>query len=46
MFDGETRICMWSGDVGYGGGDPTADGPRHRLAMDEMNGWRYLNTVG
>lgn len=45
-FDGDTRICMWSGDVGYGGGDPWADGPRHRLAMDDANGWRYLNTVG
>ena len=46
VFDGTTRICMWSGDVGYGGGDPAADGPRHRLAMDETNGWRYFNTAG
>jgi len=46
VFERGTRICLWSGDVGYGGGDPWADGPRHRLAMDEANGWRYLNTVG
>lgn len=45
-FDGDTRLCLWSGDVGYDGGDPFADGPRHRLAMDAVNGWRYLNTVG
>ena len=45
-FAGEVRQCLWSGDVGYGGGDPTADGPRHRLVMDDTNGWRYLNTAG
>ena len=42
----EVRQCLWDGDVGYGGGDPTADGPRHRLVMDDANGWRYLNTAG
>lgn len=45
-FEGDTRICMWEGDVGYGGGDPGADGPRHRLAMDDGNGWCYLHTAG
>ena len=45
-FEGETRICLWAGDVAYGGGDHTAPGPRHRLAMDARNGWRYLNTTG
>jgi 8-oxo-dGTP pyrophosphatase MutT (NUDIX family) len=40
------RICMWTGDAGYGIGDPTVQGPRHRLVMDEDAGWRYLNTVG
>ena len=45
-FDGETRLCLWDGDVGFGGGDHTTDGPRHRLAMDDTSGWRYINTVG
>lgn len=45
-FAGEVRQCLWAGDIGYGGGDPTADGPRHRLVMDDVNGWRYLNTPG
>lgn len=45
-FDGETRLCLWEGDVAYGGGDHRADGPRHRLAMDEATGWRYLKTFG
>lgn len=45
-FDGETRLCLWEGDAAYGGGDHAADGPRHRLAMDDTNGWRYFNTVG
>lgn len=45
-FVGEVRQCLWAGDVGYGGRDHTADGPRHRLVMDDANGWRYINTVG
>lgn len=44
-FDGPVRQCLWVGDVGYGGGDHRADGPRHRLVMDDGLGWRYLNTV-
>lgn len=44
-FDGSVRHCIWAGDVGYGGGDPTADGPRHRLVMDDVAGWCYLNTA-
>jgi 8-oxo-dGTP pyrophosphatase MutT (NUDIX family) len=45
-FDGDTRLCIWNGDAAYGGGDHAADGPRHRLTMDDTNGWRYFNTVG
>lgn len=45
-FDGDTRICLWHGDAAYGGGDHDVPGPRHRLAMDEHHGWRYLNTAG
>lgn len=45
-FDGETRMCLWEGDVAYGGGDHRASGPRHRLAMDDVAGWHYLNTTG
>lgn len=44
-FDGSIRHCLWAGDVGYGDGDPTEDGPRHRLVMDDGNGWCYLNTA-
>ncbi len=46
FYDGGVRQCLWFGDVGYGSGDPNADGPRHRLVMDDASGWRYLNTVG
>jgi 8-oxo-dGTP pyrophosphatase MutT (NUDIX family) len=45
-FDGETRLCLWEGDVAYDGGDHRADGPRHRLAMDDVGGWRYINSAG
>lgn len=44
-FDGSVRHCLWHGDVGYGDGDPTGEGPRHRLVMDEVGGWCYLNTA-
>jgi 8-oxo-dGTP pyrophosphatase MutT (NUDIX family) len=44
-LDGAIRHCLWAGDVGYGGGDPRADGPRHRLVMDDAAGWHYLNTA-
>ncbi len=37
------RICLWQGDAGYGLADPLVQGPRRRLVMDEMAGWRYLN---
>jgi 8-oxo-dGTP pyrophosphatase MutT (NUDIX family) len=43
-FDGDTRLCIWEGDVAYGGGDHRADGSRHRLAMDDVRGWRYLKS--
>jgi 8-oxo-dGTP pyrophosphatase MutT (NUDIX family) len=45
-FDGDTRLCLWEGDVAYGGGDHAADGPRHRLTMDAVGGWSYHNTAG
>jgi hypothetical protein len=37
------RICLWEGDAGYGLGDPMVQGPRRRLVMDEVAGWRYLD---
>lgn len=37
------RICLWDGDAGYGIADPMVQGPRRRLVMDEVAGWRYLN---
>ncbi len=37
------RICLWHGDAGYGLADPLVQGPRRRLVMDEVAGWRYLN---
>jgi len=37
------RICLWQGDAGYGLADPMVQGPRRRLVMDEVAGWRYLN---
>lgn len=33
-------VALYHGDVGYGDGDPTAAGPRHRLWLDPA-GWRY-----
>jgi 8-oxo-dGTP pyrophosphatase MutT (NUDIX family) len=32
--------CLWDGDAGYTTGDATLPGPRHRLIMDEIGGWR------
>lgn len=37
------RICLWQGDAGYGLADPIVQGPRRRLVMDDVAGWRYLN---
>jgi 8-oxo-dGTP pyrophosphatase MutT (NUDIX family) len=37
------RTLLWHGDVGYGEGDPAADGPRHRLVMTER--WTYERTI-
>jgi 8-oxo-dGTP pyrophosphatase MutT (NUDIX family) len=42
--EGSVRSCLWAGDVAYGGGDPRAEGPRHRLVMDADRGWWYLDT--
>jgi hypothetical protein len=36
---GET-LLTWHGDVAYGGGDPDAPGPRHRLSWASLP-WRY-----
>ena len=36
----EGVVAMWHGDAGYETGDPSADGPRHRLWMVDA-GWRY-----
>lgn len=37
----EHVVALYHGDVGYGpDGDPTAEGPRHRLWLDPA-GWRY-----
>ncbi|MEO1060428.1 MAG: NUDIX domain-containing protein [Actinomycetota bacterium] len=36
------RTLLWHGDVGYGDGDPSAPGPRHRLVMTER--WTYERT--
>lgn len=38
-----SRICLWEGDAGYGLADPIVQGPRRRLVMDEVAGWRYLD---
>jgi 8-oxo-dGTP pyrophosphatase MutT (NUDIX family) len=40
------RLCLWEGDVAYDGGDVDADGPRHRVVMDDDAGWRYVRTRG
>lgn len=45
-FSGDVRQLLWAGDAEYGGGDPATSGARHRLVMDDVNGWRYLNTGG
>jgi hypothetical protein len=33
-------LTLWHGDAAYEGGDPSAEGPRHRLWM-MPDGWRY-----
>ncbi|WP_426571463.1 NUDIX hydrolase [Aquihabitans sp. McL0605] len=37
---GDRLIALYDGDVAYDGGDPDADGGRHRLSMAD-DGWRY-----
>jgi 8-oxo-dGTP pyrophosphatase MutT (NUDIX family) len=37
---GETWMALYHGDVAYEGGDADADGPRHRLLMDQT--WSYV----
>jgi len=37
---GEHPVVMWHGDAGYDTGDPTIDGPRHRLTM-KPDGYVY-----
>lgn len=41
---GETFVALYDGDVAYDGGDPDAQGGRHRLWM-AADGWRYERTV-
>lgn len=36
-------VAMWTGDAGYEAGDPTIDGPRHRLVMTATT-WRLERT--
>ena len=36
-------VAMWSGDAGYETGDPSQDGPRHRLTMSD-GGYVYERT--
>jgi 8-oxo-dGTP pyrophosphatase MutT (NUDIX family) len=36
----EGVVALWAGDAGYGTGDASVLGPRHRLWMVE-SGWRY-----
>ncbi len=38
--DDGVLVAVWAPDAGYGSGDLTAPGPRHRLVMDPA-GWRY-----
>ena len=40
---GDDLVALWHGDAGYETGDPTADGPRHRLVMTK-DIWRYERT--
>ena len=38
-------VALWHGDAGWEDGDPSAAGPRHRLAMHGVR-WRYERTAG
>jgi 8-oxo-dGTP pyrophosphatase MutT (NUDIX family) len=38
--DGDDLVALWHGDAGYETGDPTVEGPRHRLVMAK-GAWRY-----
>lgn len=42
-IEGDTVVAMWHGDAGYGTGDASAPGARHRLRM-MPSGWRYERT--
>lgn len=39
----DALVSMWHDDAGYESGDPTIEGPRHRLLM-RSDGWRYERT--
>jgi 8-oxo-dGTP pyrophosphatase MutT (NUDIX family) len=39
------ELCLWAGDVAYDDGVVDADGPRHRVIMDAVNGWQYLRST-
>jgi hypothetical protein len=38
-----SAVAMWSGDAGYETGDPSQDGPRHRLTMRD-GGYAFERT--
>ncbi len=44
MNDGGVRVCMYQGDVAYESGHLDDPGPRHRLTMDDVAGWRWEDT--
>ena len=39
------RVCLYEGDVAYRSGDCEAPGPRRRLTIDDVAGWRWEETV-
>ena len=43
--DDGVRVCLFSGDAGYGSGDVARPGPRHRVVMHDDAGWRYLRST-
>jgi 8-oxo-dGTP pyrophosphatase MutT (NUDIX family) len=42
---GDVLVALEPGDAGHETGDPQAPGPRHRLVMDDADGWRYERTL-
>ena len=44
-IDGGDILALYHGDAGYESGDPSAEGPRHRLIM-RAGDWVYLRDAG